>query len=111
MKKLLFILLFIPLISLSQEYTNRDGVLLNEINSKYIIVSKPQVYNTKTYVYIDNGQELKNGLSVNAIRLNNKKVKFSSIINVINILDNYDVVQFEYDDTSINVLLKYIKKD
>ena len=47
MKKLLFILLFTPLISFGQDYTNRDGVLLNEINSKYIIVSKPQVYNKK----------------------------------------------------------------
>ena len=109
MKKLLLILLFIPLISFGQDYTNRDGVLLNEINSKYIIVSKPQVYNKKTYVNIDNGQELKTGLNPNAIRLNNKKVKFSSIINVLNILENYEVVQFEYDDTSINVLLKYIK--
>ena len=111
MKKLLLTLFFIPFISLGQEYTNRDGVPLNKIDSKYIIISKPQVFNKPTYVSIDNGQELKTGLNPNAILLNNKEVKFSSIINVLNLLENYEVIQFYYDETSITVLLKYVKKD
>ena len=111
MKKLLLLfLLFIPLLSFGQEFTNSDGIPLREISAKYIFISKAQVYNKKTYVSIDSGQELKTGLSPNAIRLNGKKHKFSSILNVINILDNYTVVQFEYDETSIRVLLKYIKE-
>jgi hypothetical protein len=111
MKKLLIILLFIPLISFGQEYTSSDSNLLTEINSKYITVSKAKVYNKKTYVSLDYGQELKTGLSAQAIRVNGKKVKFSSILNVINILDNYDVIQMIPDDSSTVILLSYNKKN
>lgn len=110
MKKLLYVLMFISIASFGQEFTNSDGIALSEINEKYIFISKAQVYNKKTYVSIDSGQELKTGSSPNAIKLNGKKHKFSSILNVINILDNYEVIQFEYDDTSIIVLLSYIKQ-
>ena len=111
MKNILFTLaLLVSFSSFGQEFTNSDGIPLKEISAKYIFISKAQVYNKKTYVSIDSGQELKTGLSPNAIRLNGKKHKFSSILNVINILDNYTVVQFEYDETSIRVLLKYINE-
>ena len=111
MKKLLFILLFIPLISFGQEFTSSDGILLTEINSKYITVSKANVFNKKTYVSLDYGQELKTGLSPQAIKVNGKKFKFSSILNVINILNNYDVIQIILNDSSTVILLSYNKKD
>ena len=111
MKKLMVILLFIPLISFGQEFTSSDGILLTEINSKYITVSKANVYNKKTYVYLDYGQELKTGLSAQAIKVNGKKIKFSSILNVINILDNYDVIQMIPNDSSTFILMSYNKKD
>jgi len=111
MKKLLIILLFIPLISFGQEFTSSDGILLTEINSKYITVSKANVFNKKTYVSLDYGQELKTGLSAQAIKVNGKKFKFSSILNVINILDNYDVIQIILNDSSTVILLSYNKKD
>jgi hypothetical protein len=110
MKKLILILLFIPLISFGQEFTSSDGTLLTEINSKYITVWKANVYNKKTYVSLDYGQELKTGLNAQAIKVNGKKIKFSSILNVINILDNYDIIQMISDDTSTTILMFYNKK-
>ena len=104
-------MLFISFSVFSQEYTVRDGISLTEINSKYIIVSKPKVYNKKTYVYLDYGQELKTGLSVNALRLDGRKEKFSSILNVINFLNNYEVVQFVDGIDNYIVILKYLKKN
>jgi hypothetical protein len=111
MKKLILILLFIPLISFGQEFTSSDGTLLTEINSKYITVWKANVYNKKTYVSLDYGQELKTGLNPQAIKVNGKKVKFSSILNIINILDNYDVIQIIPYDSSTAILLSYNKKE
>ena len=110
MKKLILILLFIPLISFGQEFTSSDGTLLTEINSKYITVWKANVYNKKTYVSLDYGQELKTGLNTQAIKVNGKKIKFSSILNVINILDNYDIIQMISNDTNTTILMFYKKK-
>ena len=107
MKKLFYLLLLISLSTYSQEYTIRDGVLLSDIKSKHIIIKKARVYNKKTFVSIDYGQELKNGLSVNAIKLNGKIEKFSSILNVVNILNNYEFVQFIEGETEDIIILKY----
>ena len=108
MRKLLYFVLFISFTALSQDFTCRDGTPLSQIKSKYIIIEKTKVFNRKTVVILDYGQELKNGLNINAIKLNGKKAKFSSILNVINILDNYEVIQLVDTNESNVVMLKYI---
>ncbi len=107
MKKLLYLFLLISISAFSQDYTIREGVLLSELRTKHIIVKKSKVYNKKTVVSIDYGQELKNGTSPNAIKLKGKKVKFSSILNVVNILNNYEFVQFIEGESSDIIVLKY----
>ena len=108
MRKSIYLIVFISSTLFSQEYTSRDGVPLSQIKSKYIIVDKPKVFNKKTYVYLNHGQELKTGFAANAIRLNGSKEKFSSILNVINLLNNYDVVQFIDTESSYVAILKYL---
>ena len=58
MKKLILLLLFIPLVSFGQNYTTNDGVLLSELKTQYIIISKEKVYNKNTFVLLDFGQNL-----------------------------------------------------
>jgi len=111
MKKLLFILFVVPLTLFSQDYTTNDDLLLKDVNAKYIIVSKPNVFNKKTYVYLDYGQEFKSGISAQAIKLKGKKIKFSSILNVINILDNYKVINRVDNNSDTSFLLLYSKDD
>ena len=111
MKRLLLLIAFISSSLFSQEYTSESGVPLSQINSKYVMVDKAKVFNKKTYVSIDYGQELNTGFSPNAIRFDGRKEKFSSILNVINLLHNYEVVQFVDTETSYVTILKYVGKE
>ena len=111
MKKLFYLLFLISSSVYCQEYTSRDGILLSDLKTKYIIIEKPKVSNKKTYVYLDYGQELKTGVGVNAIKLEGEKVKFSSILNVLNLLNNYEVIQMINDEVTETILLKYIREE
>lgn len=109
MKKLILLLLFIPLVSLGQELTTNDGTPLSELNVKYIIVSKAEVYNKNTVVSLDYGQDLTGKLNGKAIKINSKNAKFPSVLNVLNELKNYDVIQVVRGEYDIQYLLKYNK--
>ena len=107
MKKLILLLLFIPLVSFGQEYTTNDGVLLSELNERYIIVSKARVYNKNTTVSLEYGQELTGKLSGSSIKLNGKNAKFPSVLNIINLLKNYEVVEVINSEYDIQYLLRF----
>jgi hypothetical protein len=107
MKKLILLLLFIPLVSFGQNYTTNDGVLLSELKTQYIIVSKARVYNKNTVVSLEYGQKLTGKLNGKAIKLDGKNAKFPSVLNIINILENYEVVEMINGEYSIQYLLKY----
>ena len=107
MKKLILLLLFIPLVSFGQEYNTNDGVSLSELNERYIIVSKAEVYNKNTVVSLDYGQKLTGKLNGSAIKLNGKNAKFPSVLNIINLLENYEVVEVINSEYSIQYLLRF----
>lgn len=75
------------------------------------MADKPKFFNKKTYIYLYHGQELKTGFAVYAIRFDGSKEKFSSILNVINLLNNYDVVQFIDNEASYIAILKYVGRE
>ena len=106
-KVILLILLLIPLLSFGQEYTTSDGVLLSELNERYIIVSKARVYNKNTTVSLEYGQELTGKLSGSSIKLNGKNAKFPSVLNIINLLKNYEVVEAINSEYDIQYLLRF----
>ncbi len=107
MKKLFLLLLFIPLVSFGQNYTTYDGILLSELKTQYIIVSKAKVYNRDLWVSLDYGQELNGEINGTAIKLDGELAKFPSVLSIINKLDNYEVVDMVFDDNATRYLLKY----
>lgn len=88
MKKLIILLLFVPVISFSQSV---NGVPFAEIDSPFIeIVGTQKVLSSKVTIFIDFGQRTKlfgnNKKQFSILDKEGKKVEFNSMIDALNFM-------------------------